>query len=1111
MLSRPALVLLVLSLPGCIDTALPPTPGPGSIQGNLRYALPGRVTLLPAVGAELTVLRTGLEARSQDEGRFLITGITQSTGTLLISLDLDGDGQIDRQRTLELLTLGAGFGRHLSLGDVVLGRNAEVHGAVSLQGSTSTGGRGGISVFVPGGPWSTYTADDGTYALTGLPEGELQVAFYKSGFAPASADVRLDPGEQRQLPVVELVPATEGPATVHGILRTPTASASDAQARVRHLGMERSLPVDAQGRFAGEGLTSGLHSFAFERTGSRSIVLYNLLLPPGDTDLGTMVLTDGDSTPVTLTDLGPYVPRDAGIPDSGMPDAGTVDAGPPDSGTPDAGVTDAGTPDAGTVDAGTPDAGPPLPVAVITGPDTANPNTQVTLSGAASTGDFPLVYHWRQVSGTTVTLTPNDTPQAHTPRFTAPGAGTLLEFELVVQDRLGVESLPVFKRVGIGATPIARFNPDGGLLAAGQRVPLSSTSYDDGGLAIVGFDWQLTAGTGGTLESDGGAFATWLTPTFAFGAPDVIGGITLRVTNAVGARSAPFTQFYTVRALSPNNWTLDAGPAQNVNVGTVPPQVQLSASVAAPLVANPQYTLAWTCPSSVAVVGGDTLTPRFLAPVVAGPTQTLTCQVTATGQAPLDPPSLSGTVNLFLRDTAPPQVVSSNVEPTRMSRFGFVLTANEAITTATITCSPGLSYGNASRVINKSVIAGPSYGTFAEGSTQGAFQVDLADRSPSGNAVNNLGFGPAASVPVQTLWVGPYESTTAFDDPRPVVSTLSQLPREVQELNGVMPGSVTGYELLATQNGDLVRFSGLDLGARPSCEPPCAMNSTTQALGLSPGAPLLAARTQYAGAELFVSTSTDGGLAPLAAHRSASGTWTRFSGLTGTPGMWDLQLRTARFDAASSQVLLDSFVPATGAFVTTDLAATGVTSVIQAAHGNDFLAYTTGATRQLVVRKRNPVDLTWSNVTVPAVTDVTALSVVPLSSGVTLLAYETTTRAVLQRLDTGGTQTVSSTPVQGFAAVGWGGQTYLAYGLNGDIRLKTIAGSVWSGAGGGPVDFGGPPRTGFTAPYPVMLDGNPLCEAAYPHLDFVEEALVVTWQERCAPATQWKVMARVIR
>ncbi|MBL8933911.1 MAG: hypothetical protein JNM69_05125, partial [Archangium sp.] len=59
-------------------------------------------------------------------------------------------------------------------------------------------------------------------------------------------------------------------------------------------------------------------------------------------------------------------------------------------------------------------------------------------------------------------------------------------------------------------------------------------------------------------------------------------------------------------------------------------------------------------------------------------------------------------------------------------------------------------------------------------------------------------------------------------------------------------------------------------------------------------------------------------------------------------------------------------------------------------------------------------------------------------------------------------------------------------------------------------DFGGPPRPGFTTP-PVALDVDVLCEAAYPNFAFIEDALVITWQERCAPQTRWKIAARVIR
>ncbi len=38
-----------------------------------------------------------------------------------------------------------------------------------------------------------------------------------------------------------------------------------------------------------------------------------------------------------------------------------------------------------------------------------------------------------------------------------------------------------------------------------------------------------------------------------------------------------------------------------------------------------------------------------------------------------------------------------------------------------------------------------------------------------------------------------------------------------------------------------------------------------------------------------------------------------------------------------------------------------------------------------------------------------------------------------------------------------------------------------------------------------------LCSSCLDMFAFVNEVLVITWQERCAPPTRWKVMARVLR
>lgn len=80
----------------------------------------------------------------------------------------------------------------------------------------------------------------------------------------------------------------------------------------------------------------------------------------------------------------------------------------------------------------------------------------------------------------------------------------------------------------------------------------------------------------------------------------------------------------------------------------------------------------------------------------------------------------------------------------------------------------------------------------------------------------------------------------------------------------------------------------------------------------------------------------------------------------------------------------------------------------------------------------------------------------------------------------------------------------IAVSQNGDLRL-------YRGRITNLVAMAGPPRAVPLAPGDNRIDLDPSCEAAWPRLSFIEDALVVTWQERCAPAARWKVVARVIR
>jgi hypothetical protein len=708
-----------------------------------------------------------------------------------------------------------------------------------------------------------------------------------------------------------------------------------------------------------------------------------------------------------------------------------------------------------------------------------------------------------------VTLSTNFTVISQSPSFTAPGAGNVIVFSLVVTDANFVASAPATVRVPVGDAPVAAFTPDAGLVFGSSLVPLTSTSYDDAGIAVVAWDWQLVAGTTGTLTTDGGPSATWRAPAVSFGAPDVLGGITLRVTNAIGVGSEVKTQFYTVRGANPNNWAIDAGPQQSVNVGAVPPTVTLAGSMTT-AIPSPMWSVSWGCtPASLPLIGANTLTPRFLAPVVAGPAQVATCTMTATGQAPLDPPLLTGVVNVLLQDTLTPSVASHSVEALRSSRFAVKVTASEPLSIAALTgCAAALGYGT--KLVGNSALFGLSYNSLVDGNTCGPFSVVLTDTAVPANNSAPITLGPQTATTAVAVWGGPYVSSATFDDPRPVVVSPGPLPSDQLALAGASAG-VPAWELIATQSGQLARFSGLDERVVPTCSPSCALNSTLSLSGLTPDSPPNGGRVSYGGADLYVVTSTDGGQQPTMAHRSPNGTWSTFSGFVGTPGSWDTALHLAR--TAGGQLLIDTVSPTTQAVVGTEVAMSGLANVALAGSQESLAWAVADPNRSLVLRKR-AADTTWVAFSATE-TNVTSTSLVlPFTSGgIPVMAMEAGSPSTLtvHRVDIYSQSSVvtGATNVQGYDVAQVAGTTYAVYGQAGDIHFKTLSGYA-IGNGVGWVDVGGPPRA-TPQPWTPLLDVDPLCEAAYPRFAFINEVLVVTWQERCAPATKWQVVARTVR
>ncbi len=1132
---RTWLVALVMSS-SCLELTLPPPPGPGTIQGTLVVAVVGQPGFQPAPRGRATIIGSGgLDATTDAEGRFLLSGLTSSTGRLVLSSDVDGDGRPDRQRLVSLEAIGARTGRDVALGQVVLSRNGAVRGRVTRAGVDGPGGLGGTTVFVPGAPWNTRTGDDGTFVLGELPQGAFQLAFFAEGFTPASLDVELGSAEEKTVPAVRLEPGSASPASVKGQLKSLSGEpASDAQARLRGSTGERMLPVDADGRFVASGLRAGLYSFAFERPGAIGVSFVNVLLPPGETDFGVITFANGTGQPISLVETPPFdgglgagggtaggstAGGSAGGSTAGGSAGGSSAGGAPAGGSAggstaggsaggstaggSAGGSTAGGSAGGSTGGGSAiDAGV-APIAVATGPAFVTANSTVTISGSNSTGAFPLIYRWTQRAGPPVMLSTNNSFLSQT-TFTAPGIGNVVELELVVVDERGVISAPSSVRVGVGGPPVARFTPDGGLIAGGQLVSLTSTSFDDAGLPIVAFDWQLASGTGGVLSIDGG-LATWRAPAVAFGAPDLLGSVSLSVTNSIGVRSAPFAQFWTVRGTNPNNWSLDAGVLSPIAVGRNATTVVLRSAVAT-TISMPQYTLAWSCTPAMPLIGANGASPQFLAPAIVGPNVSVSCVVQATGQAPLDPPVLSATAALILEDGAEPQLVSSSVDIARASTFGYRVTADEPLSR---TAHAGGCTFAPNVVVGSSALFGYR-NTPGELTSCAPFDVTLTDRATPARTSMNLRLGANNNTLVQTVWAGPFESSSTFDDPRPIVAALGLLPEARQALFGVNPSTTPGFELLATQGGQLVRFTGLDLTAtQATCSPTCSLASTPSLSGLTAEASPRGTRVSWSGAELLVATSSDGGFGVTYARRSPSGTWSTFPGLAGVPNAWNDTLRSVRVNG--SDLFVDTLSTDLQSIVATEAAATGLSGVSVAASQDNRVFAATGPTKQLLIRERNPLTLVWTT-RASTVTNVTSILPMPHFNGVQFVAVEqgASSALALQRIDPDGSNVITIGPVQGYDAVTFGETTFIVYSVGGDVRLRSLTYSAL-GANSPFTDFGGPPRSGFTPPYPVMLDVSPACEAVWPRLTIVNEAMVVTWQERCSPATQWKVMARVLR
>lgn len=596
----PIAVLTWVLLTACQDLNLPPPPGPGSVQGTLVYYRPGRTNAQVAAGARVSIRNSSLSTITNADGYFRLQPVTQTSGSIVFSLDVDGDGRADRQRSMELSTVGSGPGRDVLLGNVTLGLNAVVVGtALRADLGASRTGHAGTSVVVPEAPYATTTADDGTYLLPDLPEGELTVAYVRDGYDVVVQPMSARAGEESTLSPVTLTPLSSVPSPgriVGRVLNGASEPTSGAHVLAARLGaVIADITTAADGSFSFDGLNAGLYDLAVTQPGHVTIVVRNVVRATGDTDVGDLVLAEGASVPPDFT---PLPGLDGGVSDAGAPDSGTPDAGTPDSGTPDAGgvATAVITPSPISVALDAPDDGG------LVGFD---------VHGDLSQGTGPLRFTWDSLTvGLAVDQPSEFSSHVHYYWGAPPAQALTAQIRLVVEGHDGAMSPPAVADVRFAFRPLAELEP-AMAVTGGSIVVTSIGSTDPQGLPIVARRFGITGGDAELLPGPSS-----LDRRVNARSPGLV-SVFLEVENSMGVISRRDSARITFLSASDGGVLLvDAGSPQTVDGGAT---VQLQGSVFSPQGSFSQHWSELT-PGTPAIVlsAPSSLNASFVAPVVAG-------------------------------------------------------------------------------------------------------------------------------------------------------------------------------------------------------------------------------------------------------------------------------------------------------------------------------------------------------------------------------------------------------------------------------------------------------------------------------------------------------------
>ncbi len=601
---------VVLAASGCLELSLPGPPGPGAVQGTAVFYRPGRASPVPAAGAKITLRNSSFATTANADGLFRIEPIDRGEGTLLLAADTNGDGAVDRQKTLSLASIGAGRGKQISVGQVTLGLNAAISGKV-LRGDLGAqpGGHGATTVLVPEGPFATATADDGSFLLGELADGPLTLAFFRDGYEVVIQEVVLRSGEELALGVTRLqrTVGTAPPGSIGGrVLQPDGAALSGVVVHLASGQVERTTATtDDSGTYRFESLASGRYDLAATKTGFATGFIRNVLVA-GETRVGDLVLGPGTSTPPNFMFGG----GSAGGGAAGGAGGGSSGGGSSAGGAAGGGAAGGGAAAGGV--AGGADGGPiaviePNPVIVDLTPRPDGGVIDFFVDGDRSTGDGPLRFQWGALTpGMTLEPPPSEF-SSRVRYFVAPDAGTRLErIRLFVTDSHGVQTRWLEGEVRVAFRPTASLRPMS--QTVGTTATLTCSGSDPGNLPLS-YRFRLVSGQPMLNWPVGSNVATVTATTSG------VAIVSCEVENSFGLTSEAraFITFDPSVVVG----TVDAGPDLVVDAGSV---VQVRAVAVGP----GQYSATWselvpgTPPLTITPDLQDPLLATFAVPHVVG-------------------------------------------------------------------------------------------------------------------------------------------------------------------------------------------------------------------------------------------------------------------------------------------------------------------------------------------------------------------------------------------------------------------------------------------------------------------------------------------------------------